>query len=207
MRPHAPSTLRDRRSWMETLHVCAWKNRELRARCLSHVFRRRLRLRRQRARRAADRHALGRRHVRRALRGRAGKGYFKKKAWTSPASSRRKAAAPRCATRWRPRFLMAKSRCPRRSAAVKQGVDRPSCIAACKASPICMGRDEGRHDQRHPQMKGKTIGYSSPKSTTEMISTIALDRAGLTGQVQRKPVGSSSGMMTRCSSTRWMSRT
>ncbi|OLL29225.1 nitrate ABC transporter substrate-binding protein [Burkholderia sp. SRS-W-2-2016] len=46
------------------------------------------------------------------------------------------------------------------------------------------------------QMKGKTMGYSSPKSTTDTISTIALDRAGLTGQVQRKPVGSSSGMLT-----------
>jgi NitT/TauT family transport system substrate-binding protein len=46
------------------------------------------------------------------------------------------------------------------------------------------------------QMKGKTIGYSSPKSTTDTIVTIALNRAGLTGQVQRKPVGSSSGMLT-----------
>jgi len=46
------------------------------------------------------------------------------------------------------------------------------------------------------QMKGKTIGYSSPKSTTDTIVIIALDRAGLTGQVQRKPVGSSSGMLT-----------
>jgi NitT/TauT family transport system substrate-binding protein len=46
------------------------------------------------------------------------------------------------------------------------------------------------------QMKGKTIGYSSPKSTTDTIVTIALDRAGLTGQVQRKPVGGSSGMLT-----------
>ncbi|WP_244817412.1 ABC transporter substrate-binding protein [Caballeronia sp. Lep1P3] len=46
------------------------------------------------------------------------------------------------------------------------------------------------------QMKGKTIGYSSPKSTTDTIVTIALDRAGLAGQVQRKPVGSSSGMLT-----------
>jgi NitT/TauT family transport system substrate-binding protein len=46
------------------------------------------------------------------------------------------------------------------------------------------------------QMKGKTIGYSSPKSTTDTVVTIALNRAGLTGQVQRKPVGSSSGMLT-----------
>ncbi|MDE1182191.1 ABC transporter substrate-binding protein [Paraburkholderia sp.] len=46
------------------------------------------------------------------------------------------------------------------------------------------------------QMKGKSIGYSSPKSTTDTVVTIALDRAGLTGQVTRKPVGSSSGMLT-----------
>jgi NitT/TauT family transport system substrate-binding protein len=45
------------------------------------------------------------------------------------------------------------------------------------------------------QMKGKTIGYSSPKSMTEMITIVALERAGLTGQVQRKPVGASGTMM------------
>jgi NitT/TauT family transport system substrate-binding protein len=45
------------------------------------------------------------------------------------------------------------------------------------------------------QMKGRTMGYSSPKSTTDLISTLALERAGLTGQVQRKPVGSSGSMM------------
>lgn len=45
------------------------------------------------------------------------------------------------------------------------------------------------------QMKGKTIGYSSPKSMTEMITIVGLDRAGLAGQVQRKPVGASGTMM------------
>ncbi|OXC73157.1 ABC transporter substrate-binding protein [Caballeronia sordidicola] len=45
------------------------------------------------------------------------------------------------------------------------------------------------------QMKGKTIGYSSPKSMTEMITIVGLDRAGLSGQVQRKPVGASGTMM------------
>jgi NitT/TauT family transport system substrate-binding protein len=45
------------------------------------------------------------------------------------------------------------------------------------------------------QMKGKTIGYSSPKSMTEMITIVALERAGLSGQVQRKPVGASGTMM------------
>ncbi|HEY4296704.1 MAG TPA: ABC transporter substrate-binding protein [Paraburkholderia sp.] len=45
------------------------------------------------------------------------------------------------------------------------------------------------------QMKGKAIGYSSPKSMTEMITIVGLDRAGLSGQVQRKPVGASGTMM------------
>jgi NitT/TauT family transport system substrate-binding protein len=45
------------------------------------------------------------------------------------------------------------------------------------------------------QMKGKTIGYSSPKSMTEMITIVGLERAGLSGQVQRKPVGASGTMM------------
>jgi NitT/TauT family transport system substrate-binding protein len=44
-------------------------------------------------------------------------------------------------------------------------------------------------------MKGKTLGYSSPKSTTDMISTIGLTNAGLFDQVTRKPVGGSSGAM------------
>lgn len=45
------------------------------------------------------------------------------------------------------------------------------------------------------QMKGKTMGYSSPKSVTDLVSTVALERAGLTGQVQRKTVGASGSMM------------
>lgn len=45
------------------------------------------------------------------------------------------------------------------------------------------------------QMKGKTLGYSSPKSVTDLVSTVALERAGLTGQVQRKTVGGSGSMM------------
>ncbi len=44
-------------------------------------------------------------------------------------------------------------------------------------------------------MKGKTMGYSSPKSVTDLVSTVAIERAGLAGQVNRKPVGSSGSMM------------
>jgi NitT/TauT family transport system substrate-binding protein len=45
------------------------------------------------------------------------------------------------------------------------------------------------------QMKGKTIGYSSPKSSTDMVTTMALEHIGLTGQVQRKTVGASGTTM------------
>jgi NitT/TauT family transport system substrate-binding protein len=43
------------------------------------------------------------------------------------------------------------------------------------------------------EMKGKVLGYSSPKSTTDLISTIGLSRVGLFDQVTRKPVGATSG--------------
>ena len=39
-------------------------------------------------------------------------------------------------------------------------------------------------------LKGKRLGYSSPKSVTDMITTMMLDAYGLTGQVERKSVGS-----------------
>jgi NitT/TauT family transport system substrate-binding protein len=39
-------------------------------------------------------------------------------------------------------------------------------------------------------LKGKRLGYSSPKSVTDMITTMMLDMHGLTGQVERRSVGS-----------------
>ncbi|MGI4848576.1 MAG: ABC transporter substrate-binding protein [Janthinobacterium lividum] len=38
-------------------------------------------------------------------------------------------------------------------------------------------------------MKGKTMGYSSPKSFSEVVVNSGLERAGMTGQVTLKPVG------------------
>ncbi|HUH40585.1 MAG TPA: ABC transporter substrate-binding protein, partial [Castellaniella sp.] len=38
-------------------------------------------------------------------------------------------------------------------------------------------------------MKDRKLGYSSPKSVTDMVSTIALSKAGLLDQVERKSVG------------------
>lgn len=38
-------------------------------------------------------------------------------------------------------------------------------------------------------LKGKRLGYSSPKSVTDMITSMMLDANSLTGQVERKSVG------------------
>jgi NitT/TauT family transport system substrate-binding protein len=38
-------------------------------------------------------------------------------------------------------------------------------------------------------LKGKKLGYSSPKSVTDMITTMMLEDNKLTGQVERRPVG------------------
>jgi NitT/TauT family transport system substrate-binding protein len=86
---------------------------------------------------------------------------------------------------------------PAAISAVKQGVDLTIVHGGVQslADLVWVEKKDGTITGIQ-QMKGKTIGYSSPKSTTDTIVTIALDRAGLTGQVQRKPVGSSSGMLT-----------
>ncbi|PLC51344.1 nitrate ABC transporter substrate-binding protein [Pollutimonas subterranea] len=45
-------------------------------------------------------------------------------------------------------------------------------------------------------LKGKKLGYSSPKSVTDMVSTIALSNRGILADVDRKAVGSLSSAYT-----------
>lgn len=45
-------------------------------------------------------------------------------------------------------------------------------------------------------LKGKRLGYSSPKSVTDMVSTIALSKNDILPTVERKSVGSLSGALT-----------
>lgn len=86
---------------------------------------------------------------------------------------------------------------PAAIAAVKQGVDLTIVHGGVQSlGDLVWVELKNGTINNIKEMKGKTIGYSSPKSTTDIISTIALDRVGLLGQVQRKPVGSSSGMLT-----------
>jgi NitT/TauT family transport system substrate-binding protein len=45
-------------------------------------------------------------------------------------------------------------------------------------------------------MKGKSLGYSSPKSVTDMVSVISLNKEGILADVERKAVGSVSAGLT-----------
>jgi NitT/TauT family transport system substrate-binding protein len=45
-------------------------------------------------------------------------------------------------------------------------------------------------------LKGKKLGYSSPKSVTDMVSTMALNKAGILPNVERKAAGSLSAALT-----------
>lgn len=45
-------------------------------------------------------------------------------------------------------------------------------------------------------LKGKKLGYSSPKSVTDMVSTMSLSKAGILPNVDRKAVGSLSAAIT-----------
>jgi NitT/TauT family transport system substrate-binding protein len=45
-------------------------------------------------------------------------------------------------------------------------------------------------------LKGKKLGYSSPKSVTDMVSTMALNKAGILSNVERKAAGSLSAALT-----------
>ncbi len=56
--------------------------------------------------------------------------------------------------------------------------------------------DKGSPIRSIADMKGKKLGYSSPKSVTDMVSTIALDKAGILGQVDRQAVGGLGSALT-----------
>jgi NitT/TauT family transport system substrate-binding protein len=86
---------------------------------------------------------------------------------------------------------------PAAIAAIKQGVPLVIVHAgvvsvadlvwvAKKDSPIASWKD----------MKGKGLGYSSPKSVTDMVSTMGLTNAGILKDVTRKTIGNQASGMT-----------
>lgn len=86
---------------------------------------------------------------------------------------------------------------PAALAAIKQGVKLTIVHAgvvsladnvwvATKDSPLSSIQD----------LKGKNLGYSSPRSVTDMVSTVALSEAGMSDDVKRTAVGSTSSALT-----------
>jgi NitT/TauT family transport system substrate-binding protein len=77
-------------------------------------------------------------------------------------------------------------------AAVQQGVEMTIVHAGVLsvADQIWFTKKGDERIRTVQDLKGKRLGYSSPKSVTDMITTMMLDANGLTGQVERLSVGS-----------------
>ena len=77
-------------------------------------------------------------------------------------------------------------------AAVKQGVEMTIVHAGVLsvADQVWFTKKGDERIRTVQDLKGKRLGYSSPKSVTDMVTTMMLDANGLTGQVERLSVGS-----------------
>jgi NitT/TauT family transport system substrate-binding protein len=80
---------------------------------------------------------------------------------------------------------------PAAIAAIKQGVDLTIVHAGVisVADQVWITRKDDTSIKAFADLKGRKLGYSSPKSVTDMITTMLLDAQKLTGQVERKSVG------------------
>src|SRR5450759_142449 len=75
-------------------------------------------------------------------------------------------------------------------AAVQQGVDEGHLQAGVLsvADQVWFTKKGDERIRTVQDLKGKRLGYSSPKSVTDMVTTMMLDANGLTGQVERLSV-------------------
>ena len=86
---------------------------------------------------------------------------------------------------------------PAAIAAIKQGVDLTIVHGGVLSlADIYWVAKAGSPLGSVNDLKGKKLGYSSPKSVTDMVSTMALNKAGILNDVDRKAVGSLSAGMT-----------
>ena len=76
-------------------------------------------------------------------------------------------------------------------AAAQQGLELTIVHAgvASVADQVWIARKDDQSIKTVQDLKGKKLGYSSPKSVTDMITSMMLDANGLTGKVERKSVG------------------
>src|SRR5215212_4039964 len=76
-------------------------------------------------------------------------------------------------------------------AAAQQGLELTIVHAgvASVADQVWITRKDDATIKTVQDLKGKRLGYSSPKSVTDMITSMMLDANGLTGKVERKSIG------------------
>jgi NitT/TauT family transport system substrate-binding protein len=81
---------------------------------------------------------------------------------------------------------------PAAIAAIKQGLDITIVHGGVNsvADQVWITRKDDQRIKTVQDLKGKKLGYSSPKSVTDMVTTMMLNDNGLTGQVERRSVGS-----------------
>ncbi len=76
-------------------------------------------------------------------------------------------------------------------AAAQQGLELTIVHAgvASVSDQVWITRKDDQSIKTVQDLKGKKLGYSSPKSVTDMITSMMLDANGLTGKVERKSIG------------------
>jgi NitT/TauT family transport system substrate-binding protein len=76
-------------------------------------------------------------------------------------------------------------------AAIQQGIELTIVHAGVisVSDQIWVTRKDDERIKTVADLKGRKLGYSSPRSVTDMITTMMLDANGLTGAVERKSVG------------------
>ena len=87
---------------------------------------------------------------------------------------------------------------PAAIAAIQQGVGLTIVHAGVVsvADLVWVTRKDDTRIKTFADLRGKKLSYSSPKSVTDMITTMLLDQAKLTGQVERRSTGAMSAGLT-----------
>jgi NitT/TauT family transport system substrate-binding protein len=82
--------------------------------------------------------------------------------------------------------------------AIQQGVKLTIVHAGVVsvADQVWVTRKDDTSIKTFADLKGRKLSYSSPKSVTDMITTMLLDQAKLTGQVERKSTGAMGAGLT-----------
>ena len=83
-------------------------------------------------------------------------------------------------------------------AAIQQGVPLTIVHAGVVsvADQVWVTRKDDASIKTFADLRGKRLAYSSPQSVTDMISTMLLDQAKLTGQVERRSTGTIAAGLT-----------